>query len=183
MNLRLDDTHTYWLGEKKVPGVNEIIQDLGISNSDFYTEEHAQRGRDIHKLCDVCDGLGANIDHKYSGYRDGWNKFKEDYNFKPKKIELMLYHPILMYAGTIDRVGSMDKKSVLIDIKSGQPQKWHELQLTGYHALLESQKPSILPQLICAVYLRENGTYKMVEVETDPYLWHSCLRVYNYKHG
>ena len=172
-----EEDHTYWLGDTKVPGVNEILQDLGVSGSGFYPEGAAQKGRDIHALTEVFDRGEAIATTPYLPYLMAWLQFKEDTGYEVIATEQKSHHPLLLYAGTVDRRLVIDGEEYLVDIKSGQACRWHELQLIAYG--LVHNRPRLL-----AVYIAADGTYKKKEFNYDKeYVWLSCLSVYRWKHG
>jgi hypothetical protein len=87
----------------------------------------------------------------------------------------MLVHPIYQFAGTIDRDG--------IDIKTGVPCAWHEIQAAAYTALY-GEIP-VTPHWT-GVYLHEDGTYttktwKSRDLFTSFKIFTAALAVVNWK--
>ena len=76
---------------------------------------------------------------------------------------------------TVDRVGMIDGKMSLLDIKSTYALHKVALsaQLTLYAMGLKTQ--GIEVEKLYALHLKKDGTYKLVEIEKDEQLAESCL--------
>ena len=188
MKINFDPaSHTYEIDGVVYPSVTQILKNVGIIDDRFYASGSADKGREIHELTKLIDEGFLNIDklnhHSYIGYLKAWEKFKYEFDINIKSIELKIFSSIDNYAGTLDRLADVKKlklKNCIIDIKTGQPQKWHGVQLWGY-ALAEHAEDMM------AVYIKENGNYK-VELfedvkERNRSTWLSALNVYNFKDG
>ena len=87
-----------------------------------FKKSDSDRGTDIHAICEFYDqgdlDLGS-VDKTYMGYLDSYMKLLA--LFKPtwQKIEWRVYHPVLLYPGTIDRYGLLGGRRTVLDIKSG----------------------------------------------------------------
>lgn len=182
MNLRFDpEEHSYWLGETRIPGVSEILQDLGVIDTRFYKPEHAQRGRAIHAAIAEWE-REKQVNADYPEYVAAWINFCEAESFEPKTIEIPIYHQVFMYGGTPDSIGMVRDGTIVVDIKTGQPERWHELQLVAYGDMVGVDLKGS-PGLMC-VYLKKDGSYK---VKTHSYkekdAWIGMLRAYRWKHA
>lgn len=183
--------HIYRIEGIIIPSVTQIINGIGLIK--FYgispeiLERKAEIGRYVHTACEFYDQDNLNMDTLHTelkGYLDGWIKFKTDFKFEPIEIELMLFHPTYRFAGRIDRIGLIGKDKVLIDIKSGVPQKSDCIQTAGYQILHEEgkgTKDKIKKRM--SVYLNKGGDYSVIEHKemTDKNIFLSALSIYNFK--
>ena len=67
-----------------------------------------------------------------------WEKFKRDWKFIPRIMELPMYDPLLMFAGIPDREGLLDGEPAIIEIKSGLMPRWAAYQTAGQELLLNA---------------------------------------------
>lgn len=181
------ETHTYRKGETILPSVTQILKDVGLIDTTFFTPEHAERGTRIHQATAFWDETGMDDDslpEELSGYLSAWKAFREETGFVPSHIE-QAFCSEQGYAGTVDRIGRTHKINPLIlDIKSGPPAPWHRLQLAAY-ALMVKRELRIPIWDMWGVHLRKDGkysveSYKDIEHSAD---WLAVLRVYQIKQG
>ena len=93
-----------------------------------------------------------------------------------------MFHKLYRYAGRIDRVGTIGKDLVILDIKSGTIQKTHGVQLSGYELLYnQDKKKGEQTKKRFAVYLSETG-YKITEYKSpnDKSVFLAALTITNY---
>jgi hypothetical protein len=67
-------------------------------------------------------------------------------------------HPVLGYAGTPDRIGTVDGHLSVVDIKTGSKQQWHSIQLAAY-AHFDLQRYLRYRRVV--VRLDREGTYAL----------------------
>jgi len=188
MNIERDDaTHTYTIDGDPVPGVSAILQGVGYVDPRHFDDESRQRGKDAHLACELHDkgrpllGLALPKFDRIRGYVEAWKKFRKDTGFKPTKIEQIIGHPTLRYAGQLDRVGVLVGFSTLADIKTGQPAWWHPIQTAAY----AGAEDPFIPRM--GVYLKDNGDYRIESHDDwqdwDRFVW--ALNVWHEKekHG
>lgn len=160
-SLRFDaEAHTYHLGDRRLLGVTEILQRTGLIDTEFYTEEGRTRGTYVAMATQYLDEgtLDWNTLHEdLMPYIAAWQRFLKDSKAQVKTIEEQVYSEVYGYAGTIDRTVSMQGKLWVIDIKLGQAQPWHALQLAAY------AKTKPVGYRRANVYLRPDETYRLVE--------------------
>ena len=98
--------------------------------------------------------------------------------FKALESEVRVFDNNLWVAGTLDLIGSIGGKRVLMDIKTGQKHKWHHLQTAGYALLSDNENI----KRYC-LYLTKKETYKLEphESNSDYSLFKSMAEVYNKK--
>lgn len=133
--LRLDEDHHYWLGERQIPGVTSILDAAGLISPFAKNIWAAKRGTVIHQACALlAQGRldRTSVDDRIQGYVESYEKFLDHTGWVARAVEMRLYDPDLMYAGTFDISFEED---FLIDLKSGAKAKWHAEQLAAYQHL------------------------------------------------
>lgn len=116
-------------------------------DADEIRDEAGRRGSVVHKLTELYDaGEEVNlvnptgsIDYKLNEWAmfERYVEFRKRFSFSTDCIELNIISKELGYAGTLDRVITMDGKKILLDIKTSNaiyPSYW--LQLAAYRSLL-----------------------------------------------
>jgi hypothetical protein len=147
-----DNGHKYTFDGKPVDGLTSTIQEAGLI-SNYASEWYMTRGTYIHLATQLWDeGIldESTVDPQIKGYLESWKRFRKDQDYTPIEIELQLYDPIYLYAGTIDRLP-------LCDLKSGVEEKWHKWQLAGYWNLCKVNGFQDRCRNPFIVYLDENG--------------------------
>ncbi len=160
-----DKTHTYYLDGSEIKSVTQLLQDVGLMSSKFFTEEGANNGKRRHAVTELYDKEvldWESVLEEDLPYLQAWIYFKKDYNVKIQAIEQRIYHPLLGYAGTIDRLAEVKNVPTVIDIKTGAKNKDNELQLILYGLMVENtgQKPNLM-----TVYIKKNGKYSVEEYD------------------
>ncbi len=123
------------------------------------------RGSGVHKLCeDVENGVDGNFDYdpEIEKYREGHARFLRETGFKaiPGGIEMRVKNVDLGYAGTLDRIGTIQNRVVMIDLKtSSVKDKPTSLQLALYLLAVPGYKFSEVSRY--GVAIRNDGKYKM----------------------
>lgn len=189
LTFKVDD-HSYWLDDKSIPSVTEIIRFLNVDVMATANREMrsaaAERGTRIHEACTVYDfDPTAEVDGDIAGYVKAYADFKRDYGIK----EWQLFEAILgcdMYAGTLDRYGEIDGVPTVLDIKTGSKlhMETHAVQLAAYTCLLHlngypAEQGAIL-------HLKKSGDYTLKFVsdlgigKTYYNVFHDCLRLNYY---
>lgn len=167
--LTLDENHVYrWDGEV-VPGVNEILGDMGIIDTSFMTDEGAANGKRRHLLMELYDNEvldWSTVDESDMSYLVGWQEFLTDTGFKADCIEEQVYNEFWHYAGTLDRAGRIEDQAWIIDIKTGGIGAYVPLQLSLYAAAHPTWDEKYPPRL-GIVHLRKGAKkqYAFKEVE------------------
>jgi len=135
------ETHTYHWRGNAVPGVTQILKDLGLSPN--YPEDRGwlQFGRDVHRCCDLVlrDRLES-CGPVYQPYVDAFKAAVATYQIEMLGTEMRVYHDRLGYAGTLDLLCRVfGKDEAIIDYKTGVPPECVGLQTAGYNLALSSQ--------------------------------------------
>lgn len=180
----IPETHEYFYEGRKVPCVSDILEDAGYIDKRFFKPIYAERGKIIHTITqyyDEGDLDESSVDTEFAGWLEAYKTFRHDYKDRIEiiGIERLLYSPQYDYAGTADRFITIDGESGLIELKSGVPQAWHVLQLTGYSQCFGHA----VPKKLYALYLKKDGTYKFVELK-DPSArnaWLGAVASYHWK--
>lgn len=195
MEIILDEKHRYFVDGKPYPGVTEILKDCGIIDDSWYTDQASLRGTHIHKACQYIDEKCLDrdtVDPLYLPYLRAYEKFLDECRPEWYKIEHKVFHKELGYCGTLDRWGHMFGFDVLLDIKSGAPQKWVGCQLFSYDQAVTSMAlsgswdlPLLLVQKRYGLYLLKDGNYVLKEYgnRNDWRGFGAALNVWKWKHS
>ena len=201
--LTIDDLHIYRWNGNIVPGVTEILFDLGFIKENPWAKPEAKlKGQYAHKAIQYYEEGDLDmdsVDPDIQPYFDAWVQYRH-------------------WSGP-----STDPKAALVvtDLKTGQKKDWHALQVAGY-SLLSSQlllmslngkawetvvekplfhqllgyagtpdriqyqpaSPLGAPREGRIVYLQQDSRFKVEQVTTlgaDERAFLACLTVYNRK--
>lgn len=176
------ETHTYYLNDQRIPGVSEIIKDLGISSlygidTDFIAYKK-EIGTQVHKACDFID-LGIiqeeSIPKDASPYVVAYREFLKEKSPIIESIETPLHFDDL-YAGTRDRKVVINQETWTIDIKTGYAYRWHRLQTAAYWLADNTDKRGCL-------YLGTDGSFELKEHCDigDVEIWKKCVDLFHWK--
>lgn len=169
------DKHEYRVGGKVIPSVTEICGPLTYSKykvDNAIVEQAAYRGSLIHELTALWDRGDLEEDSTLTAdvglYLMAWIQFCHDYQPKWQYIELPL--ACRKYAGTIDRIGEIDGKLVVVDIKTSSSMDRANkialaMQLFGYWYLCSHNDIRINYEKSLGVQLKKDGTYSVIETE------------------
>ena len=184
--LSLDqETHVYTLGERVLPAVTDILVGAGIVDTRWFTELGRWRGSAVHMACwydDEGDLDESLLDPQLQPYLAAYRKFKAETGFTSTAIETSVYSDLLGYAGTPDRIGTVNGKPCLPDLKSGASSKATRYQTVAYAACLPSPRKYTRME----VRLQPNGKFSLQVYEPKDYdrdfqKWNSIVDVYNLK--
>lgn len=175
-----DASHTYKLDGEELPSVSEVIRFIsrevyGTVNQ-YTLDNAAERGTKVHKLTEALDKYGScEAPEDLVGYIKAYVKFRKDHQVEWQKIEYATHHPDRLYAGTIDRIGLVDGKLSVVDIKSSYAvqKPLCAAQLNLYRMMLTEEV-----QALYIAHLRADGTYKLVEIPIDGALATACLTLH-----
>ncbi len=196
MNVLFDEkTHTYTddLG-MIVPGVTSVIRPL----YDFsmlkpgVLEKKAKLGTAAHKACEIYDQRCLNVNsvhEKVLPYLSAWIKFRRETKCVIIRNELKIDSDAFRYAGTLDRVGTIndDNAICLIDIKTTSViSHVVAVQLSAYMRAYNDQQNDLKNKITkCfACQLKEDGSYKLhrfENIETHFGMFLACLKVHNWR--
>ena len=110
-----DDTHTYTVDGEEFPSVSEISR---FASREIYGEVNqynldnaASRGSAVHKATEILDKYGkVECDEDIVPYLQAYVQFRKDFGIKDyAHIEKALANEELKYAGTLDRIYTIDE--------------------------------------------------------------------------
>ncbi len=138
----VEESHTYFLGDKILPGITGILKSCGYIDTTYYTEEARNRGSHVHKAVHFLNKGTLDWDSvidSYIGYVSAYEKFVSDWNLKLRYFERPMYHPDLLFGGTPDLVGTvLDNVPSIIELKTGPVRKWTALQTAAQELLVRA---------------------------------------------
>lgn len=175
MSLTFDPVeHVYrWHGQR-VPGVTSILKPLTDYGSvpASVLQAASEFGKAVHLACEL-DDLGEldvyALDDALAPYLSGWRKFCADTSAEWQLIEKPLYNEAMRYAGTADRIGMVNGKLAVVDIKTTAalyPSVGP--QLSAYAHAYNPMDAKTMQRI--AVQLKADGTYT-AKPYTDPTDW------------
>ena len=166
-------THTYTLDGVVIPSVTEICAPItcGKYPPVGVVQQAAARGTRVHELCALydMDALPDEIEAELVGYVKAWAAFCRDYKPVWRHIELPLYgeiDPGQPFAGTLDRIGEIDGRTRVVDIKTAasldRPAKVALCeQITGYEWLADVNDIDVSCGSGMGVRLFASGNYRV----------------------
>lgn len=170
--LQFDEQkHEYSVNGVKLPSITEIIGPITFTKyrvEASVIEQAAFRGSMIHEFTamfdrgDLEDDTSIPVDTAL--YLKAWKDFCHDYQASWKFIELPLACNSM--AGTVDRIGTIDGKTVVVDIKTtSSMDKASKIalcsQLYGYSILCEENDIPVDFASSMGVQLKKDGTYSV----------------------
>jgi hypothetical protein len=183
------DTHEYLHGTRRVRSVTGMIKAAGLLGpaAAFYSKEAAERGTRVHRAClDFDLGLVPDIQHEEAMYLDSYAQWSDLCRPIWTTMEEPKHSERFDFAGTADRVGTINDRPVIVDFKTGGAASWHGLQLALYDILYDELPTMIRRRLV--LHLRnDGGVPQMVEYQnTNDYATAYILlsqRGHNDKHN
>lgn len=170
-------SHTYTVLGKVVPSVSQVLR-AGGGGADYSSvpPEILQRAADIGIEVHQCvedyfrhGTMPATDDRSVEAYLPGLYDFIDDKAFTWLHSELLMYHPVLWYAGTVDLIGWVHGELAIVDVKTTN--KIHrdavELQTAAY-AELHRFCSGKGPYKRWVLWLRKHKTYELIELD-DPF--------------
>lgn len=140
MALAFDpDTHTYRHDGVVMPSVTTVLGAAGFTDTRWFTDEHRQRGRDVHLACKLRDDGDldpASISPIVWPYLEAYETFLSVMQPEWLYVEHQVVDPIWQYAGTLDRAGFIYGVRWVVDIKTGEVPPTVGLQTAAYRRCL-----------------------------------------------
>lgn len=180
-----DEAHKYTVDGEEVPSVSEITRfmarELYAEVNQLALDKAADRGTKVHKATEALDKFGSvEIEDDLIGYVKAYVSFVKDNSPSWEKIEWPVHNEKL-YAGTIDRYGTIGEKKGIVDLKTtGTITPGHRAIYTAAQNLyrLAIEKDWEV-DFIDIVQLKPDGTYKVYEIEIQDELALACLALHN----
>jgi len=129
------ETHTYWMDGVAVPSVTQVLKEMGLIDTSWYTPEDARFGNFVHETTAMFDRGELDedtLDPMLRPYLDAWQSFLTAVSMDVIDIEQPVFNEVYRFAGTPDRVVILDAIPTVIEIKTGATLPWHVLQTAGY---------------------------------------------------
>lgn len=189
---RDDATHRYTLNGVVLPSVTQVLAIFesyaGIPAN--ILAEAAARGTAVHKITELHD-LGTldygELSDDLIPYLMAWQKFLDDKRPELIAIEKKTHHPIMRYAGELDREMVLDGTLSIVDLKSSVmmmpatgPQTWAYREAENAHR--KSKSDHVKKRY--GLQLKNNGTYELYPFKDDSNDgadFVSALRLINWK--
>lgn len=180
-----DAEHEYVVGDKKIPAVSEILRFLSremySSISQYTLDNAADRGKRVHKACEVLDKYGeVEVDKDIEPYVRAYIKFRRDYSPEWTRIEYACYvdNDDLTAAGTLDRYGKVKGGQAIVDLKTTATVHKHYVgaQLNGYKSIAEANGLKV-DALYC-LHLRKDETYKLIGMPINDMVFKACYTLH-----
>ena len=192
-----EESHIYYVDGKEVPSVTTVLSPLSNVEYDKVNpsvlEQAAKRGTLVHSYTEMmdydCDP--DEVEYEVVGYLKAYKDFLRDYKPEWTRIECPVakMDTDRAYAGTIDRVGRINGKLVIVDLKTlASPTKLNKfsvcVQTWAYDdALYDTYGEDAEGRY--ALYLKADGTYNFMDCEEyeekydiDPYsIFNKCYEV------
>ncbi len=150
------------------PHITGLLKVAGLVDDRWYTAESRDRGSAVHRLTTDYD-LGAfgredvaTINSKYKGWLAAHVKAMDMIRPQWRHIEEPFVHQTHLYGGRPDRVGLVYGAVSLMEIKSGDVEKSHPIQLALQAILVEPEvklPAETLPRY--GLYLKANGKWRV----------------------
>ena len=181
-------------GGASPPPVSQILQ-----KADMYgypktatSHEKMQHGTHVHKLTEMNDDeiiWADDLDGRERGCIEAYERFKKEFEHEIIHTEKIIYHPLYLYAGKLDRIISRKvgrgTDRLVLEIKTGQPHPAAALQLSAYveaYNSMQETDPKVSES--AALYLKDDGNYKLIinkDHESSFSLFLSCLQIVRWK--
>ena len=174
-------THVYTTDDgTTVPSVTQRIRRAGLLGpaAQFYSPESADRGTAIHLACEHRDqgrDVSAFLKGEFGGFLTSYIKWCEAMEPVWTSIETPKYSPRYQTAGTPDRVGTINGRPVVLDLKSGGKASWHGVQLSLYSLIIQDSDIPPRERRRIVLYLRGNGRMAQSVEFSSPYDYTQAL--------
>lgn len=157
-------THTYWLGDEPVPSVTGILR-AAYPPSRPYPEGSGDRGTRIHLLTAQIDyGMTPKVSPEDAGFVRAYEAFLRAHRPGYEEIERPRISRRYRFGGTPDRLGELNGRPLVLDIKTGAEEDWHGAQTAAQDILWSnagSDHRGIANLLRMTLHLKANGQYRV----------------------
>lgn len=176
-----DETHRYTVDGEEVPSVSEltrfISKEIYGEISQSILDSAASRGTAVHKAAEALDKYGrVEVSDESLPYIKAYLSFLKEKKPEWEKIEWQVNNQTL-YAGTIDRYGTVNGKKAIVDLKTtANIDKGHRVLYTAaqnlYRMAIESDHPV---EAIYILQLKKDETWRLYEIEVQNELAEACI--------
>lgn len=163
----VEETHEYFLGDRPIPSVTQVLQGAGLLNYPASLADAKLRGTYVHRATEMIDRGTLDwetLDPILRPYCEAYASFCSAMNMEEILIsEKPMYHSSFHFAGTPDRVATINGVRAVIDIKSGSPHPATALQVAAYRELVRDHEA--IPFLKgFSLHLRDDCTFRLDEI-------------------
>lgn len=159
--LVITPDHRYFLCGREIPGNTAVLRASGYGH-DFGTEQDLARGKAAHLATRYFDEGGVEwttLDRRLEGYVAGWAAFRRISGFVPRMIEVALVCNRHDFATRPDRVGLLNGRWALVQIKTGGLDPSVGLQTAGEQLAVEERLKRAVERFV--VVLPGNGWFSL----------------------
>lgn len=172
----------YWFGKEVYWAMvnNPDLDEKSALNAPYKTSGKAKnRGSTVHGLVETFQKTGKveTADPEYQGYAEAFNKWVHEYNARIREHEKTVINKLGRYAGTLDILGEVAGKNVILDIKTGKdiyPEAG--LQLSAY-----KHCDNVEAEAIGVVLLQPTGNYKFEWMDDDFDIFLACKKIWEWQ--
>jgi hypothetical protein len=183
--LFFDDEHKYTLDGEELPSVSElcrfISREVYGDVTQYTLDNAADRGTRVHKACEALDLYGrVEVSDDILPYLQAYIKFRKEHAAKWDKVEYAAHHATDRYAGTLDRVGTVDEKNCILDIKTSYivQKRLAIAQLNLYRRMME-QDSKWTADALYILHLNKAGEYRLHEFDRNDEVPNALLTLHN----
>jgi len=150
-----------------LPHITGMLERTGWIDDTWYTEESSARGTAVHRLTADFDLGALDVETCVSNYRGYLLAHATAMSIlRPEilAVEEPIVHPTMRFGGRPDRDVIIRRLRGPLEIKTGDPEKSHQIQ-TALQAILIEQSariPAYGLQRTC-LYVRDKGKFKVIE--------------------
>lgn len=176
-----DGNHVYEVDGQRIPSVSEVMR---FASREVYSgvdqwrlDNAADRGTRVHDATLAIDENGdADVDADIAPYVEAYVGFLKKFHPHYIASELALADTRRWFAGRLDRCAIINRKCVLMDIKTSARVETRlvQAQLTAYAWLWERNRPEKLDELY-VLHLMGDGQFRFRRVERDDDYWKALL--------
>lgn len=175
-----EEKHEYSVRGVKVPSVSEVLSPLSTERyadlNPWMLKSAAARGKAIHEGTQLIDfNISPEYDPEIDGYFRAYQMFQLEHEVDWGLIEFVVWYQrfvdeIPLYAGTVDRFGTIDGIPAVVDIKtyasmSSDAQLAASCQTALYADALGSMGLLGPVYKRYILHLRKDGTYRLISLE------------------
>jgi len=118
-----------------IPSTTQLLQYAHVVDSSYIDPHYAIDGTEIHTMTEMVDNglyIPELVEDRVHAALVAYEQFLVENDVEWEETEEIIFHEDLFYAGTKDRLGTVNGVRYLVDLKSGNKYRWHILQLAGY---------------------------------------------------
>ena len=168
-----EQSHTYLVDGQEVPSVTEILKPLhrsyGAVNPSVL-EQASVRGKAVHEACEDIDyDLEPEIPFEIEGYVRAYLDYKDLYLPEWEMVEQIVFCEEGWFIGTLDRMGVIDGKPCIVDLKTSTPNRESYLSVclqTVAYAMAVSSETHFDPDWKdydrYGLFLMKDGKYRLI---------------------